>query len=113
MKKLERQKNLVNLNQGEEHLIGLRQEQKITKQQTKNLDFLNSLKIKPKILAKNSNFIFKKVFFGKIIKSPLILSPMGHQTQFHKLGEIAMAKAICKVDTIGLLALRAGIVLKK
>ena len=30
-----------------------------------NLDFLNSLKIKPKILAKNSNFIFKKVFLEK------------------------------------------------
>ncbi len=66
-----------------------------------NINFLNNLKIKPKILAKNFNFNFKKSFFGKIIKSPLILSPMGHQTQFHKLGEIEMAKAICKINTIG------------
>ncbi|MDC0427062.1 alpha-hydroxy-acid oxidizing protein, partial [Pelagibacteraceae bacterium] len=68
----------------------------------KNIEDLNSVKILPKHLAKIINTDFSKLFFNNKITSPLILSPMGHQTQFNNLGEIEMAKGTNLAKTIGI-----------
>ncbi len=67
----------------------------------KNIVDLNNIQILPKQLSKILKPDFSTNFFGTKITSPLILSPMGHQTQFHKLGEIEVAKGIELVNTIG------------
>ena len=66
----------------------------------KNNEDLKKIKIIPKQLSLNGEPILKTKFFGKQIPSPLILSPMGHQTQFSKNGEIDMAKGIDISKTI-------------
>ena len=66
----------------------------------KNNEDLKKIKIIPKQLSLNGEPILKTKFFGKQIPSPLILSPMGHQTQFSKNGEIDMAKGINISKTI-------------
>jgi len=68
----------------------------------KNIKDLNSIKILPKHLARIIKADFTKMFFNNKIISPLILSPMGHQTQFNKLGEIEMAEGINLAQTIGI-----------
>ena len=35
------------------------------------------------------------------LKFPLLLSPMGHQTQFEKNGELSSAKGIHEQDVLG------------
>tara|TARA_B100000945_G_C20425322_1_gene620196 strand:+ start:2090 stop:3169 length:1080 start_codon:yes stop_codon:yes gene_type:complete len=60
----------------------------------KNIEDLNSIKILPKHLARIKKPYLQSNFFGTKISSPLILSPMGHQTQFNKKGEIEMAKGL-------------------
>ena len=67
----------------------------------KNIDDLNKIKIIPNVLKKIKSTNYSTFFLNKKIKSPLILSPMGHQSQFHKLGEIEMAKGIEKYGSIG------------
>lgn len=67
----------------------------------KNIKDLNSLKLIPRILQKNRNKInFSKKFFKKNLNFPIILSPMGHQSQFHKSGEIEMAKGVSLANSI-------------
>lgn len=66
----------------------------------KNIEDLNKIKILPKQLEKIFKADFSSNFFGSKISSPLILSPMGHQTQFHKSGEIEVAKGINEINTI-------------
>ena len=68
---------------------------------SKNIFDLNNIRILPKQLSKILKPDLTSNFFGTNITSPLILSPMGHQTQFHKLGEIEVAKGINSVNTIG------------
>ena len=58
----------------------------------KNIDDLRKIKILPSQLSLEGEPKLETDFFGKKISSPLILSPMGHQTQFFKTGEIDMAK---------------------
>ena len=72
----------------------------------KNFDDLNKIKILPKQLAKIIRPNYSTNFFGSAISSPIILSPMGHQTQFHSLGEVEVAKGVEKSNTIGFLALK-------
>ena len=67
-----------------------------------NVKFLNSVKFIPKILSKNYDLKIKKKFLGKFISSPLVLCPMGHQTQFSRLGEIETCGGIENIDTVGL-----------
>ena len=67
----------------------------------KNFDDLNKIKILPKQLAKIIRPNYSTNFFGSAISSPIILSPMGHQTQFHSLGEVEVAKGVEKSNTIG------------
>lgn len=58
----------------------------------KNVLDLKNIKIKPKFLNKVGNLNLEINFFGKIFNSPVVIAPMGHQTQFHKYGEIETAK---------------------
>ena len=57
----------------------------------KNINDLNNIKIIPKILTKNYNLSLKQKIFNTNLDSPLVLCPMGHQTQFEKNGEISTA----------------------
>ncbi len=66
-----------------------------------NTEYLNKIKILPKVFAKNYNLSIESIFLNQKIKSPLLLSPMGHQAQFHKMGELEMAKGINSVNSIG------------
>tara|TARA_Y100000590_G_scaffold282181_1_gene317415 strand:+ start:2356 stop:3387 length:1032 start_codon:yes stop_codon:yes gene_type:complete len=66
----------------------------------KNFEDLSKVKIKPTFLAKIKKINTLTDFYGHKISSPLILSPMGHQTQFHKDGEIETAKGVAKANTI-------------
>lgn len=66
-----------------------------------NINFLKQIKILPKILSKNYKLTLRSNFLNDIIETPLLLSPMGHQAQFHKQGEIEMAKGISECNTIG------------
>ena len=39
-------------------------------------------------------------FFGKTYSSPIVIAPMGHQTQFHKNGETETAKGAEKSSVL-------------
>ena len=66
----------------------------------KNVNDLQYLKIKPLHLKGVGKINLEKNFFGKKISSPLLLSPMGHQTQFHSRGEIETAKGVNEIDSL-------------
>ena len=66
----------------------------------KNFSDLINIKIKPKHLNKVGNIDISKNFFGTKISLPILLAPMGHQTQFHKNGEVETALGVKNVDTI-------------
>ena len=67
----------------------------------KNSDDLKKIIIKPAHLLKIKKISLQTNFFGKKISSPLLLSPMGHQTQFNKDGEIEMCKGTHMSNTVG------------
>lgn len=67
----------------------------------KNFLDLEEIKIIPKILIKNRNIELKQNFFSIKLDFPVLLSPMGHQTQFEKNGELSTAKGIFIQDTLG------------
>lgn len=66
----------------------------------KNFSDLKKIQIKPHHLAKINKIDITRSFFKNKISSPIILSPMGHQTQFHRDGEIEMGKGIDKINSI-------------
>lgn len=66
----------------------------------KNFGDLAKVKIKPKHLTGVQNVNTECDFFGKKIKSPLLLAPMGHQTQFHKNGEIETCMGVTAANSI-------------
>ncbi len=66
----------------------------------KNISDFEDIKLKPFHLRKVNNLSLETNFFGKKISSPLILSPMGHQSQFHSKGEIETAKGVDKIGSI-------------
>ncbi len=68
---------------------------------SKNIIDLNNIKIKPFHLKKVKKINLTTNFFGTKISSPLVLSPMGHQTQFHREGEIETAKGISSINSVG------------
>ena len=72
----------------------------------KNITDLEKIKIIPKILVKNQNLSLEQNFFSLNLKFPLLLSPMGHQTQFEKNGELSSAKGIHEQDVLGFLVPR-------
>jgi len=65
-----------------------------------NSSYLDKIKIYPKVFAKNFNFSLKTKFLNYDISSPILLSPMGHQAQFHKDGEVEMAKGVNLANSI-------------
>lgn len=81
---------------------------------TKNQNFLDlqKIKLKPAHLNKIKDINLKTDFFGKKINSPIVLSPMGHQTQFHRDGEIEMCKGIKSSNTISFFSTQGRISLK-
>ena len=78
----------------------------------KNIIDLNNLRLKPLHLRKVGKIDLSTNFFGKKISSPLILSPMGHQTQFHKKGEIETAKGVDIVNTVSFFSTQGRMSLK-
>ena len=78
-----------------------------------NIQDLNEIKIIPKILKNTYNLKIKKNFLNFKLPSPIILSPMGHQTQFHKNGEIEMSKGCKKYDTLSFFSTQGRIKLSE
>ena len=78
----------------------------------KNLYDLKIAKILPKHLTGLKKLDFSSNIFGKKIKSPLILSPMGHQSQFHRDGEIETAKAFNNTQRISFFSTQGRMSLK-
>ena len=66
----------------------------------KNIEDLDAIKIQPRILNRTDKLNLRSRFIDTTLTSPLILSPMGHQTQFHKNGEEEMGKGIDKINSI-------------
>jgi len=79
----------------------------------KNIEDLKKIKIIPKQLSLDGQPTLKTKFFGKQISSPLILAPMGHQTQFSKNGEIDMAKGLEMSKTVAFFSTQGRISLDK
>ena len=65
-----------------------------------NEKFLNSIKFVPRMLMKNNRLNINSNFLNKKIASPLILCPMGHQTQFSKYGEIETCKGVLSSNSV-------------
>ena len=78
----------------------------------KNFSDLTNIKIKPKHLNKVGKIDISKNFFGTKISLPILLAPMGHQTQFHKNGEIETASGVKNVNTISFFSTQGRISLK-
>ncbi len=66
----------------------------------KNINDLNKIQIYPRVLNKIVEPNYETTFLNKKFESPLILSPMGHQTQFHKNGEIEMALGTSNINVL-------------
>ncbi len=66
----------------------------------KNKKDLKKIKIVPELLSLKGVPKISTNFFNKKINSPLILAPMGHQTQFSKNGEIETAGGLDKSKTV-------------
>ena len=56
-----------------------------------NQDAFKKVEIIPNFFHDTSNLDTSTSFFGHKISMPIIISPMGHQTQFHKNGEAELA----------------------
>lgn len=65
-----------------------------------NSQDLENIIIKPKLLSKTGYPNFKGSFFNLKTDSPILLAPMGHQTQFHRDGEIETCKGATKSNII-------------
>jgi len=66
----------------------------------KNILDLKKIKIIPKFLNKVGNPKLDISFFGNTYSSPIVIAPMGHQTQFHKNGETETAKGAEKSSVL-------------
>ncbi len=78
-----------------------------------NVQDLNKIKIIPKILKNTYNLSISKNFLNLKIPSPIILSPMGHQTQFHKKGEIEMSNGCKNYGTLSFFSTQGRIKLSE
>ena len=65
-----------------------------------NLKALKQIIVKPKLLSKTGFPDCSSHFFETKIKFPILLAPMGHQTQFHRNGEIETCRGAFKSDII-------------
>lgn len=66
----------------------------------KNIIDLKKIKIIPKFLNKVGNPKLNFTFFNNIYSSPIVIAPMGHQTQFHKNGESETARGAQKSSVL-------------
>jgi len=64
-----------------------------------NLEIFNKTLIVPRFLNKNSSNTTTRIF-GREIIFPLIISPVGHLTQFHKDGEGELARGVQEFNGI-------------
>tara|TARA_X000000368_G_scaffold306273_1_gene244444 strand:+ start:643 stop:1674 length:1032 start_codon:yes stop_codon:yes gene_type:complete len=78
----------------------------------KNISDLKKLKIVPKFLNKVGNPKLNFNFFKNTYDSPIVIAPMGHQTQFHKNGEIETAKGAQKSNVLSFFGTQGRISLK-
>ena len=79
----------------------------------KNFEDLKNIKIKPSHLNKFNKLSTDSNFFKKKLSVPILLSPMGHQTQFHKAGEIEMARGASKAQTVAFFGTQSRIKLSE
>jgi isopentenyl diphosphate isomerase/L-lactate dehydrogenase-like FMN-dependent dehydrogenase len=61
----------------------------------RNLDQFRDFQLSPRVLAGIKATETASRFFAKPIEAPIIAAPVGHMTQFHELGELAVMEA-CK-----------------
>ncbi len=66
----------------------------------KNFLDLKSIKIIPKHLSKINKINTSSYFFKTKLEYPILLAPMGHQTQFHKNGEIETCDGARKANIL-------------
>ena len=64
-----------------------------------NLNSFKNIKLVPRVLGTKNKSFAKYNFLGKKIPFPLIISPMGHLTQFHTNGEAELALGAEKSNT--------------
>ena len=66
----------------------------------KNFLDLKNIKIIPKHLNKINRINTNSYFFKTKLEYPILLAPMGHQTQFHKYGEIETSDGAKKANIL-------------
>ena len=66
----------------------------------KNINDLNTIQFTPRVLSNIKTTSITSSFYGSQISCPLLLAPMGHQTQFHTNGEIEMSKGTYKAGIL-------------
>ena len=66
----------------------------------KNFLDLKSIKIIPKHLSRINKINTNSYFFKTKLEYPILLAPMGHQTQFHKYGEIETCDGAKKANIL-------------
>jgi len=79
----------------------------------KNFIDLNKIQIIPKFLNKIVDVNVTSNFFGTKLDSPLLLAPIGHQTQWHKDGELEMAKGLNSTKTLAFFSSQGRFSLKE
>ena len=72
-------------------------ERELTLQQ--NVESFKKYKLNPRILRDVSKINTQVDFLGIKLNFPLIISPMGYATQFHKYGELELARRACLQNT--------------
>lgn len=78
----------------------------------KNISDLKKIKIIPKLLNKVGNPNLNFNFFRNNFSVPIVIAPMGHQTQFHKNGEIETAKGAYRAGALSFFGTQGRISLK-
>lgn len=65
----------------------------------RNLHQFRDYFLRPRVLAGITSPRLESSFLGKVISSPLIAAPIGHLTQFHDEGELAVMRACSATET--------------
>jgi isopentenyl diphosphate isomerase/L-lactate dehydrogenase-like FMN-dependent dehydrogenase len=65
----------------------------------KNLEQFRDFQLRPKVLAGIEAPRLSTDFLGRNVESPILAAPMGHLTQFHQEGELAVMKACRSTGT--------------
>jgi isopentenyl diphosphate isomerase/L-lactate dehydrogenase-like FMN-dependent dehydrogenase len=65
----------------------------------RNLSQFKDYELRPRVLAGITSCQLGQAFFGKTIASPVFAAPVGHMTQFHEEGELAVMQACSATGT--------------